>query len=507
MTIATPSRGQPSVGTLAPLRDDHSQLPPPQADAVRLDGRYWKQVGLTTAPLMLADGVALLISALVAVFFTSRWIPAPAHHVAEFTMAAWGAMLAAFVLTGLYPLRLMHPAVELRQIFRALVCLALSTALAAGLAGGDSYSPYITMALLTFGLCTVLIPMLRSFVRSLVVNRRWWGYPAVVIGDAHAIDTLAGQMLRRRGSPLKVRGRFTELHRYWEETQHDDLPFLGPIDDVVAEARRQAAYWVLVAMPDQRNSELLRWMDHLRSSFPHVLLVQSQHEWPGLWAHPVSCQGLSGVQLVEPLLMPGQRWMKRMLDLSILALASPIVVPLMLLLALMVKLTSRGPVFYRHHRLGRESRVFGAWKFRTMVPDADRILKTYLQQHPELEEEWNRDQKLKDDPRITPIGKLLRKTSLDELPQLWNVLRGHMSLVGPRPIVADEVVKYGTTYHFYERVRPGITGMWQISGRNNTTYAERLALDRFYVRNWSPWLDVYILIRTIKTVLFCEGAY
>ena len=154
-----------------------------------------------------------------------------------------------------------------------------------------------------------------------------------------------------------------------------------------------------------------------------------------------------------------------------------------------------------------EGRRFRAWKFRTMHMNADALLQEHLERDPALRAEWEKDHKLKNDPRVTWIGKILRKTSLDELPQLWNVFCGEMSLVGPRPIVDAEIPKYGDHYDQYEKVPPGITGLWQISGRNNTSYEERVAFDAFYVRNWSPWFDLYILACTVKVVLRGEGAY
>ena len=147
------------------------------------------------------------------------------------------------------------------------------------------------------------------------------------------------------------------------------------------------------------------------------------------------------------------------------------------------------------------------WKFRTMVMNAEQVLENYLNKYPELRAEWEAGQKLKDDPRLTRVGKFLRKSSLDELPQLWNVLNGDMSLIGPRPIVEEERKRYEGRYQHYEQVRPGITGMWQVSGRNDTTYEERIQLDEYYVRSWSLWLDVYILIRTVWVVISCKGAY
>jgi lipopolysaccharide/colanic/teichoic acid biosynthesis glycosyltransferase len=142
-----------------------------------------------------------------------------------------------------------------------------------------------------------------------------------------------------------------------------------------------------------------------------------------------------------------------------------------------------------------------------MCVDAEAALKSYLDQHPELRDEWNKDHKLKDDPRITRVGKFLRRTSLDELPQLWNILRGEMSLVGPRPIVSAEVSRCGEHFDMYSKVRPGLTGLWQVSGRNDTSYEQRVNLDCYYVRNWSVWLDLYILAKTIRVVLLGKGAY
>jgi Undecaprenyl-phosphate galactose phosphotransferase WbaP len=170
-------------------------------------------------------------------------------------------------------------------------------------------------------------------------------------------------------------------------------------------------------------------------------------------------------------------------------------------------MTSRGPVFYSQVRLGQGARRFHAWKFRSMVVNADDILTAYLAQHPEQLAEWQKDHKLRHDPRITAFGRLLRRSSLDELPQLWNVIKGEMSLVGPRPIVQAEVSNYTTRFRLYGKLKPGMTGLWQVSGRNDTTYAERVDYDSYYVRNWSVWLDLVILTRTVQVVLFGRGAY
>jgi Undecaprenyl-phosphate galactose phosphotransferase WbaP len=204
------------------------------------------------------------------------------------------------------------------------------------------------------------------------------------------------------------------------------------------------------------------------------------------------------------------RWdsiLKLIIDQFLALILAFVSLPVILVIALLIKLDSSGPVLFTQERIGKDGRTFYMLKFRTMVRNADEVLKAYLASDPRFLDEWEMHQKLKNDPRITRIGKILRRLSLDELPQVWNVLDGKMSLVGPRPIIADEIQKYGDRFEFYRRVKPGITGLWQVSGRNDMSYAERVARDEYYVRNWSVWLDITILARTLVTVINQNGAY
>lgn len=180
--------------------------------------------------------------------------------------------------------------------------------------------------------------------------------------------------------------------------------------------------------------------------------------------------------------------------------------PMMLLIAGLVWRCDGPPVIFAHYRVGRCGRLFRCMKFRTMRRDADQVLRRLLQEDPVARAEWERDQKLHNDPRITPIGRFLRHTSLDELPQLLNVVRGEMALVGPRPITVPELNRYGVTRWHYLSVLPGMTGLWQVSGRNQTSYEERVALDRRYVESRSLLGDVAILVRTVRVVLTRHGA-
>jgi len=197
----------------------------------------------------------------------------------------------------------------------------------------------------------------------------------------------------------------------------------------------------------------------------------------------------------------------RLLDIAIAALLLLFLAPLMLLVAALIYITDPGPIFFAHRRLGRDGRTFPCLKFRSMVVDAEQRLKHLLATSAEARDEWARDFKLRRDPRITPIGNFLRKTSLDELPQFINVLRGEMSIVGPRPIVEGEIERYGRYFADYSRVKPGITGLWQVSGRNNVHYRRRVALDVSYARNKCLGLDLRILAMTIPAVLLAKGSY
>jgi len=174
---------------------------------------------------------------------------------------------------------------------------------------------------------------------------------------------------------------------------------------------------------------------------------------------------------------------------------------------LIVLLSTPGPIFYSHRRIGRNGAFFSMWKFRTMCENSAEVLEEYLARHPQARAEWSRTHKLRYDPRVTRIGRFLRRYSLDELPQLWNVLAGKMTLVGPRPIVAAEVEKYGDGFRFYRRVKPGLTGLWQVSGRSQLTYPERVQMDCDYVERWSMQRDFVILLRTFLSVVNQDGAY
>jgi exopolysaccharide production protein ExoY len=205
---------------------------------------------------------------------------------------------------------------------------------------------------------------------------------------------------------------------------------------------------------------------------------------------------MTGMQLT-----PLGGWQKRGLDILISCIVLVSLAPIMLMISLIIYFTMGRPIIFAHERIGFNGVPFRCYKFRTMIHNADERLATYLENNGSAIAEWKSTQKLRNDPRITRFGLLLRKSSLDELPQFINTLRGDMTCVGPRPVTASELPRYGTSVRYYKRTRPGISGLWQVSGRSNTSYRHRVVLDRAYVMSWSVWLDVVVLLKTIPAVL------
>jgi Undecaprenyl-phosphate galactose phosphotransferase WbaP len=285
------------------------------------------------------------------------------------------------------------------------------------------------------------------------------------------------------------------------------VPIIAGLDQASEIARRLRIDHAILAMPGAPVERLRTLESKNQDAFPHLIVIPNLCGFASLWVTARDLGGILGLEVRRSLLLRGPRTLKRCLDLALTVVGGIIVLPLIGLIAVFIAAESRGTVFYGQERIGRGGRPFKAWKFRSMSRDADQLLAAYLERHPELREEWERDHKLRDDPRVTRVGRLLRRTSLDELPQLWNVVRGEMSLIGPRPIVRAETERYADMIEMYLRVRPGISGLWQVSGRSDTTYAERVALDSYYVRNWSVWLDLFILAKTVRVVLLGKGAY
>ena len=467
---------------------------------------YWKRWVFPTA-LLLSDVLLALSIAVVAVGFQRVWGNGELSNVALAavfpTVPAWVVLRG---LLGLYPGYGAGPVEELRRHAHSIFALAAVLAIfALGLKVGDLLSRS-WLALFLVGLL-VLGPFVRSIVKRGLKRAGLWGKPVVILGYRQAGTGLATLLEREWGlgyNPVAVFDyRLLDAGgEASEEADHHDV-----LADVAALAAEQNIDTAIFAMPHTRREQLAEVVERASESFRNVLIIPNLS---GVTNSAVVARDLAGVFAVEikhNLLDPWAQRLKRAMDLCGAIFGGLLMVPVLLAIVVLIKLDSPGPALYGHRRIGAKDESFLCWKFRTMYVDAERSLAEYLQGNPALQAEWEQNHKLKDDPRVTRVGRFLRRTSLDELPQLLNVLRGEMSLTGPRPIVEAEISKYGTEYGLYRRITPGMSGLWQVGGRSNTDYSERVEMDSYYVRNWSVWLDIVILARTLRTVLRGRGAY
>lgn len=398
---------------------------------------------------------------------------------ASFYLTLWPAVLAYVVMNALFRLyhgNVFHPAApvdpidELRRLVGSSAILHLSVLAALALMYKTT-EQYSRAVIVISGFLTALLAQpARDLFRILAKRLGFAQIPVVVIGGGENVARIK---------------RFLQRDAYtgFEERPDADMA-------------------VVCCGMDRFKSEV----PDLFACYTHIEFLPEATAFPTYGAQAISFDGIGGIEMVNQRRMKVLRMEKSLLDIVLAAVAFVLLLPFFVVIPVLVKLTSKGPVFYRQKRLGKNGRQIYVWKFRSMYVDADDRLKLILDSDPLKKAEWEANFKLSQDPRITPFGRFLRKTSIDEFPQLFNVFTGDMALVGPRPIVENEIPHYGDSYSVFSSVKPGITGLWQASGRSDTGYARRVALDVHYVMNWSPWMDIWILFRTVYAVVFMRGA-
>jgi Undecaprenyl-phosphate galactose phosphotransferase WbaP len=399
-----------------------------------------------------------------------------------------------------YPGISVNPVAEIRRISlaNALAFLFISVVL---LMHKEAVVPQLICISAFVGTSVVILAM-RASIRQVGSQFDWWGYPVVLFGSGAAALSVLRRLISRPHLGLRpvavVADRFAD-----REIGGISVFKSEDLCQIASEGVRHA----IVAAPELSQSEFAEMIERAGDAFPHLILIPNTDFIWKIGSYTRDLMGILGIQVRNNLLDRGSQIAKRTIDLAVSTLLMLFLLPLMAIISLLVILESGFPVFYFHKRLGQGGRTFHMWKFRTMVQNSAAALEKCLASSPELRKEWAECHKLRNDPRITRVGRILRKTSLDELPQLWNIIKGEMSLVGPRPIIEAEVAKYQAAYFVYVKTTPGLTGLWQVSGRNRTTYAERVAYDTYYARNWSVWMDIYLLAKTVSTVLTGDGAY
>lgn len=413
----------------------------------------------------------------------------------------------------MYPAAPLSPVEEMRRLF----CSSLLTHIGviAVLAFAYQTTEGFSRVVIAFsGLLTALgAQSFRNWMRYILFKTGIGQIPVFLAGGGEVAFHVTTMLGNDAYSGLNIVGYFDgvdkirpnqkKCRKKHNNTFKRGLPFLGSLRDIVSVAKKRDVK-ILLACQDERLFR--QQLEEFSSWFTYIEYIPSVRAFPVFGSRAISIGGIGGFEMVNQGRMRAKRFQKRVLDTLLSIIAFLCFLPLFIILPILIKLTSSGPVFFRQKRLGRHGEPIYVWKFRSMYRDAEERLKTLLESDSKARKEWSRHFKLDKDPRITPLGRFLRKTSLDEIPQLFNVISGDMALIGPRPIVEEEVAYYGNSFKIFSSVKPGVTGLWQVSGRSNTDYAQRVALDTYYVLNWSPWMDLWILVRTVYAVLLMRGA-
>jgi Undecaprenyl-phosphate galactose phosphotransferase WbaP len=451
--------------------------------------------------LALSDIVSLLLSYAIGELARTYLFHDGVFRLHWWSLPFTALFLVIYTLHGLYSPVGLSPVEEIRKLFFGTsIGFLLMIAFTLGEPASTRYSRL--MLLVAWLAALFLVQLGRWLARIVARALDLWGEPVAVVGTGpqgkHIVDFL-NQRLRLGMRPLLV---------------VDGLDESGESLRSIAECRQIKT--VILVVPEMSDKLLKYFMREQQFNFRrgngddcirHLILVSALGWMGSLGVKPIDLEGVLGLAVRRDLLHWWPGLVKRAGDLAgsfVLLLAGA---PLFALIALLIRLDSRGGVFFRQEREGRLGKKFMMLKFRSMRVDAEQVLAGTLASDPALRREWDAAQKLKNDPRITRVGRFLRKFSLDELPQLINVLKGEMSLVGPRPYFPEQGALYGEGVKLYQMVPPGMTGMWQVRGRNTTSFDERVKLDEYYIRNWSIWLDAYILARTVLVLITREGAF
>ena len=475
-----------------------------------MNGRLYHRLGGILTICLMAGDVAAVVASLALSFLIRRnatFLP-PLGHGPEIYLEAWPALFVWPLVMwreGLYPGFWLTVREELRRTVTATTLASLvAVALTFITQTGVQFSRPIVLG--GWLASVALVPAVRFAVRSLLKRAGLTGPPAVILGAGKTSSAVL-QGLRRQRPPAALPVALFDDDAGKISSEVEGVPVVGPISQAASWARAHGIRTAIVAMPGVPRDRLIPIIEAQSKAFPRIIVVPDLFGLSGSEMDPRDIQGVLALELRKNLLYKRNLVAKRALDLILLAAGLLLAVPLASFLALAILIDSGRPVLFRQERIGKGGKPFMAWKFRTMSPKADEILGKSLEADPALRREWDAAHKLRRDPRLTRMGRLLRRTSMDELPQVWNVARGEMSLVGPRPIVAEEVARYGDAIDLYYQVSPGLTGLWQVSGRSDLNYQDRVWLDSHYVRNWSVWMDLVILVRTFWVVLAGEGAY
>jgi Undecaprenyl-phosphate galactose phosphotransferase WbaP len=409
-----------------------------------------------------------------------------------------------FQIHKLYPGISLAPSEEMRRFFIGSLLVYGGIIISRSIEH-QAWDSVNTAFFISFLFSTIILLTVRSAAHWFLHKTRLGGIPTVIYGSGSTGKLVAECLLRSVRSGY-VPVLFLDDNPLGEDN-YMGIPIIHDTSAGHEIVKRYNIKMAIVAMPELDTNKLKHLLNSSAGAFRYNVIIPNFFNISSIWMSVRDFSGVLGIDTSNKLNLTWNQGIKRFMDLAVVIIGGALAMPFLLLAALLIKINSTGPVLYKQKRLGKNGKHFYAYKFRSMVIDADEKLRKILESDPALKKEWEENHKLCKDPRITNIGKILRRTSIDEVPQLINILKGEMSLVGPRPIVDEEIKKYGEDYIRVFSVKPGLTGLWQVSGRSNTDYVDRVAYDTYYLQSWSVWLDMWIIFKTFGVVIMGKGAY
>ncbi|MBB5225284.1 undecaprenyl-phosphate galactose phosphotransferase WbaP [Treponema ruminis] len=461
---------------------------------------FWRTSSFTSgAALMVIDCIGVMLSIGITFFiinlinhswinfrsFVTYWVYLPPTMV-------------VFYAAGLYPGLVYPPADEVKKLGLCSFFIFAGIALSITVEDVEDKLAIVVALICAAPVALILLPAAREFARHLFSKNNWFGVPAVIYVSGNSGDVIIDRLIKRKD--LGYKPCLIIDSKSWIPGEKMGIPLYPPSEQTFNMIK---SFGIKVAILCDYDRDTT----YINSYYRYTIQIPRLNDLSTISTNVRDFGGILGFSSTHNLTKPISLFWKRCIDLLLLLLSSPVTIPVLLLVSLIVKITSPGPIFYGHKRIGKNGKEFKCWKFRSMVIDADKQLEKILAENPEMRAEWEKDRKFTNDPRVTKIGKILRKTSIDEIPQFFNIFTGEMSFIGPRPVTEPELAKYGKKSDFILSVQPGLSGMWQISGRSDTGYEERVTLDSYYIQNWSVWLDIWIIIKTVYVVLRGKGAY
>lgn len=357
---------------------------------------------------------------------------------------------------------------------------------------------------MSWAISLLTLPLGRAYVKNKYGNKKWWGIPVIIIGAGKAGENVINSLLKHYQIGLKPLVAVDDDSNRWGYI--NNIPVVGGLDIIPDLADKLKIGDAIIAMPSVSRKRQHEIIKNYSKYFQNTTYIPDIFGLNSLWVNSRDLGGILGLEVQQKLLKRSSRIQKRIFDITIAGMLMLFLMPVVAILSVLVFIDSKGRVLFHQERMGKDDTRFDIIKFRTMFEDAEDRLSDLLTSNKDFRSEYEKYHKLRNDPRLTRTGKILRKFSLDELPQFINVIKGEMSLIGPRAYIPWEKVKMNGYEEMILKVKPGISGLWQVTDRNESSFEERNETDVYYIRNWSMFLDIYIVARTIGVILLGKGA-